>query len=191
MKLRANLMMGLIGLALVAAPMTAAAQSSDGRKDDSHQSQPNDKASAARTERAPARASAEPRNVTSTREDRNDSSHSAARSAPREDRGNWTANNRESNEHRDYGNRDHDRSSDYRHYGDRDYDRDHDGGYAYSGPYVMPRGYYGGACGWAQHLRNVYNQDRNTGHPAAAADLLSQLHNAERACGGVPYGYLR
>ena len=32
-----------------------------------------------------------------------------------------------------------------------------------------------------------YYQDRNTGHPAAAADLLGQLRNAERNCGGVPY----
>jgi hypothetical protein len=53
----------------------------------------------------------------------------------------------------------------------------------------MPDGYNGGACGWAQHLRNVYWHDRNTGHPAAAADLLPQLNQAQRACGGVPYGY--
>ena len=53
----------------------------------------------------------------------------------------------------------------------------------------MPGGYYGGACGWAQHLRNVIRHDEYTGHPAAAADLTYQLHRAERACGGVPYGY--
>ena len=53
----------------------------------------------------------------------------------------------------------------------------------------MPGGYYGGACGWAQHLRNVIRHDEYTGHPAAAADLMYQMHRAERACGGVPYGY--
>ena len=55
----------------------------------------------------------------------------------------------------------------------------------------MPQGYAGGACAWARHLNIIYNEDRNTGHPAAAADLLPQLHNAERACGGIPYGFLR
>ena len=53
----------------------------------------------------------------------------------------------------------------------------------------MPNGYGGGACAWAQHLRNVYRHDEETGHPAAAADLLNQLHRAERSCGGVPYGF--
>ena len=40
-----------------------------------------------------------------------------------------------------------------------------------------------------EHLRNVYRHDEATGHPAAAADLLYQLHRAERSCGGVPYGF--
>jgi len=57
--------------------------------------------------------------------------------------------------------------------------------------YAMPRGYYGGSCGWARHLRQVYNQDRYSGHPAAASDLLPQLHRAERSCGGANYGYNR
>ena len=57
--------------------------------------------------------------------------------------------------------------------------------------YAMPRGYYGGSCGWARHLRQVYNQDRYSGHPAAASDLLPQLHRAERSCGGANYGYSR
>jgi hypothetical protein len=102
------------------------------------------------------------------------------------------------NEHRDVradrdrgGDRNWNRDSrDYRNYG-HDYDHDdydHDRDYA-AGGWIMPRGYYGGACGWAQHLRNVYRHDEYTGHPAAAADLLGQLHRAERACGGVPYGY--
>ena len=101
------------------------------------------------------------------------------------------ATNRDSRDYRNDGG--HDRNygeRDGRNYG-RDYDHDdygHDREYAASG-WVMPGGYYGGACGWAQHLRNVYRHDEYTGHPAAAADLLFQMHRAERACGGVPYGY--
>jgi hypothetical protein len=52
-------------------------------------------------------------------------------------------------------------------------------------------GYAGGSCGWARHLRNVYNQDRWSGHPAAAEDLLPRLRRAERACGARSYGYNR
>ena len=80
-------------------------------------------------------------------------------------------------------------------YGDRgrDYDRSYDPDYdrEYASGWVMPRSYYGGSCGWARHLRNVYNHDRYTGHPAAAQSLLWQMRRAERACGGggVPYGY--
>jgi hypothetical protein len=57
--------------------------------------------------------------------------------------------------------------------------------------YAMPRGYSGGSCGWARHLRQVYNQDRYSGHPAAASDLLPQMRRAERSCGGANYGYNR
>ena len=66
------------------------------------------------------------------------------------------------------------------HYRDRGY---------YSNPYVMPRSYAGGACAWARHLRIVYNQDRYRGHPAAARDLIPQMHRAERACAAGTYGY--
>jgi hypothetical protein len=84
-----------------------------------------------------------------------------------------------SNDH-NYGNRY------YRNYGGHEYD--HDREYA-AGGWVMPEGYSGGACAWAQHLRNVYRHDEYTGHPAAASDLLWQLHRAERNCGGARYGY--
>ena len=33
---------------------------------------------------------------------------------------------------------------------------------------------YGASCAQAQHIRNVYWNDLNTGHPGAAADLRSQ-----------------
>ena len=90
---------------------------------------------------------------------------------------------------RDWNNRDRDYNRggrDYKNYGGRDFD--HDREYA-AGGWVMPNGYSGGACAWAEHLRNVYRHDEETGHPAAAADLLYQLHRAERSCGGVPYGF--
>ncbi|HKN12006.1 MAG TPA: hypothetical protein VJX68_02330 [Candidatus Binatus sp.] len=176
MKFSRNLMTGLIGLAMLAAPITAAAQDRDSGKYDSHQAQVQSHDNAPARTAAPAIAtrkeSRDQRDarsfntgpvVTEHRDVRVDRDHDADR---------WK----------------HDGDRDYRNYGDRD--RDYDGPYAVEAPiYVMPRGYAGGACGWARHLRTVYEQDRNTGHPAAAADLLPQLRKAERACGGVPYGY--
>ena len=40
---------------------------------------------------------------------------------------------------------------------------------------------YGASCAEAQRIRNVYWNDLNTGHPAAAADLKSQNES------GVPH----
>jgi hypothetical protein len=48
----------------------------------------------------------------------------------------------------------------------------------------MPEGYAGGPCAWAHHLRVVIDQDRESGHPAAADDLIPHLHEAERRCHG-------
>jgi hypothetical protein len=207
MNYKIKLMTGLIGLALLAAPISAAAKDNDSGRNDSHQARsesrhdsspshdssarPNDHgrsaapASAARNESRDQRAvRTETRNPASEPVTRNESrDRRDVRPAPA------VADHRDSREVRSDGdrwNRDGDR--DYRSYGDR-YHGDYDG-YAEGAPYyVMPRGYAGGACGWARHLRNVYNQDRYTGHPAAAEDLLPQLYRAERACGGVPYGY--
>lgn len=224
MKYSRNLMTGLIGLALLAAPITAAAQNSDTRKDNSRQSQAQPQAqsrqntSASHSYSAPARSNpstreAAPRTATrnesrderaSTRNPesasmtRNAAPAAATRNESRDQRSarsdnsatgvtpERSGNRNEAN--RSYSSRDHEGSGDYRNYGDRGYDHDRD----YAGEssyYVMPRGYAGGACAWARHLRIVYAQDRNSGHPAAAADLLPQLRNAERRCGGVPYGY--
>jgi hypothetical protein len=170
MKLKGHLMMGLIGLAMVAAPITASAQNTNKYE-----------ATAPHAFSSPARENRTVRNV-----------------APptREERVNRTpevVTHRDSREVRENVNRWNDRTFhnyDYRNYRNRDYSRDYFGPRA-EGYYVMPQGYAGGACAWARHLNIIYNEDRNTGHPAAAADLLPQLHSAERACGGIPYGFLR
>lgn len=178
MKLKGHLMMGLIGLAMIAAPITASAQNTDNHKYET---------TAPHTFSSPARENRTVRNVTPpTREERVNrtapevSTHRDAKEV-REDVNRWDANRWNDRAFHNY---------DYRDYGYRDYGRDYYGPRA-EGYYVMPQGYAGGACAWARHLNIIYNEDRNTGHPAAAADLLPQLHNAERACGGIPYGFLR
>ena len=59
----------------------------------------------------------------------------------------------------------------------------------YAAPYGG--GYAGGnGCGQAQHVMRTYQRDRATGHPAAAADVLRQNQWALRSgcAGGAPYG---
>jgi hypothetical protein len=220
MKFKRNLMTGLIGLALIAAPITAAAKDNDSGSNNSHQARTESRsneshASAPSHNAAPAahnearpehsarvetRAAAPEMNRNEQRGARVETRTAAPAVATRNDsRDGRTFNNAPvATEHRDVrvdrGNDgrawNHDGNRDYRTYG-HDYDHDdydHDRDYA-AGGWIMPRGYGGGACGWAQHLRNVYRHDEYTGHPAAAADLLGQMHRAERACGGVPYGY--
>src|ERR1700722_8822459 len=227
MKFSRNLMTGMIGLAMLAAPITAAAKDNDSGRNNSHQAQAESRSNESRSNgsahnaapamhnesrgggersaRVETRSAApvnmnrnEGREQRSARvETRNVAPAPAPRNEARGQRDVRVYNNAPAvTEHRDVrADRDHDRNwnrdgRDYRNYG-HDYDHDdydHDRDYA-SGGWIMPRGYYGGACGWAQHLRNVYRHDQYTGHPAAAADLLGQLHRAERACGGVPYGY--
>jgi hypothetical protein len=204
MKYRANLMVGFIGLALLAAPITASAKDNDrgdNGRGNSHQVQSESHASAPRSYSAPQRSNDHVRNAAPENTSRRAAPENMTRSEsrPQQNTRDWAPapsnlkpadrdNHREArdnhdNDHR--GDRDQYRDNDGRYYGNRDYD-DH---YAEGGPYVMPYGYAGGACAWARHLRTVYYQDRATGHPAAAADLLPQLRNAERRCGGVPYGY--
>lgn len=180
MNFRKDLMSGLIGLALLAAPIATAARDNDSGRNSPHQSVRSDaaahnsvSASATRNEfreqhdarsfnRAPAVAAR--RDV---REDRHEDRVDARRE--------WRDDRRD---------RRHDRDDDR-------WDRDRDyAPYSNGAPYyVMPRGYAGGACAWARHLRGIYLHDRNTGHPSAANDLLPQMRRAERNCGGVPYGY--
>jgi hypothetical protein len=227
MKLSRNLMTGMIGLAMLAAPITAAAKDNDSGRNNSHQGQAESRSNEShgnggahnaapamhnesrgggeRSARVETRAPAPEMNRNEGREQRSARVETrtfapAPVPAPRNE---FRGQRDVENEHRDVrADRDHDRNwnregrdyrndgRDYRTYG-RDYDHDdydHDRDYA-AGGWVMPRGYYGGACGWARHLRNVYRHDELTGHPAAAADLLGQMHRAERACHGVPYGY--
>ena len=191
MKYKGHLMMGLIGLALIAAPITASAENTDGRKYDSHQSQSNNNPAERHSYSSASRSDGSARNVAPATEDRNTRSQTM-RNESRDERADRTAskdrdNGNRDRDYRNYGNSDHDR--DYHRDYDHDYGRDYDGRRA-EGYYVMPRGYAGGACAWARHLRGVYYHDRATGHPAAAADLLPQIHRAERNCGGVPYGFL-
>lgn len=227
MEYRRKLMTGLIGLALLAAPITAAAKDSDNGKDNSRQSQSQNTASPSHSVSAPAHSNAPARNAapamiaparnaapaTMTRHEFRDQRADRTNAAPaatapamtrhefREQRANrtfnaapavttrrdWRADRRE--DRREVRNDQNGWRHDRRGY---DYDNDNDrrwGPYYTGGPYyVMPQGYAGGACAWARHLRRVYFYDRNTGHPAAAADLLPRLRRAERAC-GVHYGY--
>src|SRR3984957_8942957 len=206
MKFSRNLMTGMIGLAMLAAPITAAAKDNDSGRNNSHQAQaesrPNESRSngsahnaapamhnesrggGERSARVETRSAApvnmnrnEGREQRSARvETRNVAPAPAPRNEARGQRDVRVYNNAPAvTEHRDVrADRDHDRNwnrdgRDYRNYG-HDYDHDdydHDRDYA-AGGWIMPRGYYGGACGWAQHLRNVYRHDEYTGHPAAA-----------------------
>lgn len=211
MNYRRNLMTGLIGVALLAAPITAAAKNNDNGRNAPRQEQ-----SAARNN-APGRSNDRGRNVvqapaprnevreqrTNRGENRNFAPPPVTRNEVRQQTGGHTWGPAPEPAHRDVrndrvdGNRNwRDGRNDGDRYRDgdrgyRNYDRGYDGDdYAEGAPYyVMPEGYAGGACEWAQHLRGVYYHDRNTGHPAAAASLLPQLHRAEERCGGVPYGY--
>ena len=229
MQNRRKLITGLIGLAMLAAPMTAAAKDRDTRSDSNQpQAQAHSNARVSPSYNMPRAEAAQPRvnheqvrenapartvapAMTMNRSDqRAGRAENAARPDARQDRrenrtfnaapvvaaprdarvdrrdnrndNRWTRNEARS-DGRDYNRRDYD--NDYRghNYNRGYYDRDD--------AWAMPRNYAGGACAWARHLRVVYNQDRYSGHPAAAADLLPRLRRAERACGGANYGYNR
>jgi hypothetical protein len=198
MKCRRNLLSGLIGLALLAAPIAAAARDNDSGKDNSHQSARATTARSEVREQSSTRAETHvvaPANMSmsESRERHDVRSYNrapavAARRDMREDRREDRVDaRREWRNSRDGDDRwDHDRYNIHRDYDDRGYYPSYSGGAPY---YAMPRGYAGGSCAWARHLRAVYLHDRNTGHPAAANDLIPQLHRAERNCGGVRYGY--
>jgi hypothetical protein len=231
MKFNRNLVTGLIGLALIAAPITAAAKDNDRGGNNSHQEQAQARsneshADARQQERHQDQANREAaRDQHQARVENRQDNHEA-RVENRQDFRNQVRDERQDNrkeardqsndfrgytgapyvnEHRDAreDRRDWNRQGrEWNHdggerwiYGDRgrDYDRAYDPDYdnEYASGWVMPRGYYGGSCGWARHLRNVYNHDRYTGHPAAAQSLLWQMRRAERNCGGVHYGYNR
>lgn len=220
MEYRRKLITGLIGIAMLATPIAAAAKDHDSRNDSNQpQAQAHNNAPVSRSynmparperaetrpERAQERFSAPARNVAPApiarhqerreeRAERNLNQAPVVAPAPavatrrdwREDRHESRNDNRwnRNEERRDYVRRDYDNDHRGPNYGNRGYyDRDD--------AWAMPRNYAGGSCAWARHLRVVYNQDRYSGHPAAAADLLPRLRRAERACGGSRYGYNR
>jgi hypothetical protein len=228
MQNKRKLITGLIGLAMLAAPMTAAAKDRDSRAD-SNQPQAHSNARVSPSYNMPRAEAAQPRvnheqmrenaparnvapamtmNRPEVRDQRADRAENAARRDMRQDRRESRTFNsapvvaapvredRRDNRNDNRWNRNEARS-DGRDYGRRDYDNDYRGNNYNRGYYdrddawAMPRNYAGGSCAWARHLRVVYNQDRYTGHPAAAADLLPRLRRAERACGGANYGYNR
>jgi hypothetical protein len=232
MQNKRKLITGLIGLAMLAAPMTAAAKDHDNGsasnqpKAEAHSNarvspsynMPRSEAAQPRVnheqvrEDAPARtvAPATTMSRTEVRDHRADRAENSARDVRQDRRENRTFNSapavvaaprdarRDAREDRrdNQWNRNEARQ-DGRNYVRRDYDNDYRGNnynrdyYDRDDAWVMPRNYAGGSCAWARHLRVVYNHDRYTGHPAAAADLLPRLRRAERACGGANYGYNR
>jgi hypothetical protein len=174
MKSKRSLMTALIGLVMLATPITAAAKKDHdgGGRNYSHQSESRSF------------------NRHEFREQHGNGGWSAAPYVAAHHE--WNENHRDWNEdrhdnglHRGWRNGVGD-ADDYQNYGYRGYNS----APAYVTPYYGRSGYAsgGGACAWAQHVRNVYARDRYTGHPAAARDLLPQLQRAEQACGGVPYG---
>jgi Ni/Co efflux regulator RcnB len=157
MKSKRNLMTMLVGLAMLATPITAAAQ--DHNHDAANHSHP----SQSRSFNAPARGATT--RVGTVGEYRNE------RAVDHRD---WNAAHREWNHGYRYGNPGY--------YGPSYY-----GGPA--APYYGAPGYAGygggGSCAQARRVMNVYQRDRYTGHPAAAADYLRQNQWAFRSgCGG-------
>jgi len=79
----------------------------------------------------------------------------------------------------------------YRAYGYRGYAAPGYVGAPYYGGGYGGGGYVGGnGCGSAQRVMNTYNRDRNTGHPAAAYDLLARNRWAFNSgcAGAAPVG---
>ena len=189
MKSKRTLMTALVGLAMLATPIAAAAKDHKGHdgggRNYSHQSESRSF------------------NAGNKHEFRNQRAWSAAPVvAVRHD---WNEDHRGWNEHRDWKEYRHDNgwhngwrhndgdADDYPNYGYSRYygNRGYYTRPAYVAPYYGRRSGYAsgaGSCAWAQHVRNVYARDRYTGHPSAARDLLPQLRRAEQACGGVPNG---
>jgi len=177
MKSKRSLMTVLVGLAMLATPISAAAY-------DNHNYAHNDSHAArvSRSSNATARSFAAARNVRSAdvtgREFRNNAAAVAPNGGWRADRA-WADANAYRNYGRNYG-------WNYgRNYGNPGYYQAP--AYAAAPPYYGAPGYAGaGACRQAHSIVSNYYRDRNTGHPAAANDLLRQNQWAFRSgCGGV------
>jgi len=154
----------LVGLAMLATPITAAAHDYNYAHNNSHPSH------ASHSFTAPARSFATARNFPAA-VTRNQFRNNAFAAAP--GRG-WAAN-------RTWGTAD-----EYRNYG-RNYARP---GYYAAPAYPVAGPNYGGGygyaspCGHAQGIMNIINRDRATGHPAAAYDVLRQNQGLLQSCGG-------
>jgi len=182
MKSKRTLMTALVGLAMLATPIAAAAKDHKGHdgggRNYSHQSESRSFNAGNKHEFRNQRAWT-PAPAFAARHDWN-ADHRGWKTY-RHDNGwhnGWRQNDGDADDYANYG---------YgRYYGNRGYYNRP----AYVAPYYGRSGYAnaGGACGWAQHVRNVYSRDRYTGHSSAARDLLPQLRRAEQACGGVPTG---
>src|SRR5712692_3682018 len=154
MEYRRKLMTGLIGLALLAAPITAAAKDSDNGKDNSRHSQSQNNASPSHSVSAPAHSNAPARNAapaTMTRHEfRDQRANRTFNAAPAvTTRRDWRADRREDRraDRREDRREVRNDQNGWRH-DRRDYDYDNDrrwGPYYTGGPYcVMPQGYAGG-----------------------------------------------
>src|ERR1017187_9471858 len=161
MKSNRSLMAVLVGLAMLAAPIAAAAHGNDNYAHNNSRA-----AHVSRSSNGPARNVA-PAVVTR---------HEFHNNAVPANRG-WRADRdwRDANAYRNYG----------QNYGNPGY---------YPAPVYTAPGYgagYGGGqnCASAQRIMNTYYRDRNTGHRAAANDLLRQNQWAFRSgcAGGSPY----
>jgi hypothetical protein len=178
MKSKRSLMTVLVGLAMLATPITAAAKDHN-----------RGAARPAHVFAAPARSFAPARNFTPaavTRHEFRNQRPTPIWAPPIAGR-NWRDNRYENRGWRGTYSGEPD-ADDYQNYGN--------GGYypapAYAAPvapYYGGQGYAGGgSCGKAQRITNTYNRDRYTGHPAAAADLLRQNQWAFRSGCGVNAG---
>ncbi len=170
MKSKRNLMTVLVGLAMLATPITAAAK-------DRYAHNYSHAARVSRSFNAPARSYAPARNfapaAVARRGFRNNAV--AARGGWRGGHNGWNRGEGDADDYQNYGNP----------------------GYYPAPAYIAPgygagygAGYGGGQnCAGAQRITNTYNRDRNTGHSAAAYDLLRQNQWAFRSgcAGGSPY----
>jgi hypothetical protein len=162
MKSKRSLMTVLVGIAMLATPITAAAHDHNYAHNNSHA------AHVARSYNAPARSFAAPRDVVGPAVVRHEL-HNNAVPAVRD----WRADRawRDAHEYRNYGNPGYYPAP----------------GYAVAGPGYGAPGYAGASsCRQAQSIMYNYYHDRNTGHPAAAAELLARNQWAFRSgCGGA------
>jgi len=188
MKSKRSLMMLLVGLAMLATPITAAAYNNHNYSHNNSRA-----AHVSRSSNAPARFSPSARNAARAARD-------SAAFATRRQAGGFAP-------QRDFGaNRTYGTVNDYQNYG-RNYGRDYVRPGYYPAPSYPVRGYavpaypaagpYYGAPGYAvadpcRRAASVmynYYRDRNTGHPAAAYDLLARNQWAfHSGCAGVGPG---